>query len=195
MAAIRESLRLRPGSAVPRGGFLLGCSEVRYRALVQAADVLVLEVGRQVAGFAVTLPDAVLRASELWARRGRIFWHAGHGEPPAHERIAYFDQLALAPTASRLYGPVLALAALRGVADHGHRRVYATTLRAPMRNRAALALIESVGGRLVGHVTEQYEDVGEVTSDLHEIALPEALAAALATTVGARTVSSLRLAA
>ncbi|HEV2865621.1 MAG TPA: hypothetical protein VGX37_03840 [Allosphingosinicella sp.] len=195
MLDIREALRLRPGAPVPSGGFLLGCSEARYRLLVERADVLVLEIRGQLSGFAVTLPDPVLRASELWARRDRIVWGAGHSEPPPNERIAYFDQLALAPTAARLHAPMLALAALRTIAEQRHGRVYATTLRAPMPNSAAVPLIAAAGGRVVGQVTEEYEEVGEVTSDLYEVLLPEGMAAALATSAGTRTISSLRLAA
>lgn len=195
MLRIRESLRLRPGAAVPRGGFLLGCTEERYRLLIEAADVLLLELGGQLSGFAITLADPVLRASELWARRGHIRWHRGESEPPPHEPIAYFDQLALAPGAGRLYAPMLALAALRALAESGHRHLFATTLRAPMPNPASLALIAAVGGRIVGEVTEQYE-IGEVTSDLHRVLLPEGLAAALGTGIGARTAAcSPRLAA
>ncbi|HEX8639665.1 MAG TPA: hypothetical protein VF704_00770 [Allosphingosinicella sp.] len=196
MVAIREALRLRPGEAAPRGGFLLGCSEERYRFLVEAADVLVLELGGALAGFAIALPDRVLRSGELWARRDRIHWQAGEAEPPPHEPVAYFDQLAVAPEAARLYAPMLALAALRAIADTGHRHLYATTLRAPLHNPASLALIGSVGGRIVGEVPEYYEEAGVVVSDLHHVRLPDGLAAALSTTPGPRAAASaLRLAA
>lgn len=195
MLALRESLRLSDDREATGGGFLLGCSADRYRLLVEAADVLVLDVDAQLAGFAVALADPLLRASELWARREHIRWYRGEREPPPNERIAYFDQLALARGASRLYAPMLALAALRGLAETGHRHLYATTVRAPMHNRAALSLIRAVGGQIVGEVTEQYE-VGEVTSDLHRVLLPEGMAAALGTTIGSRTAAaSLRLAA
>lgn len=196
MLGIRDVLRLRGESATSRGGFLLGCSEERYEMLIAAADVLVLETGAQLGGFAITLSDPVLRASDLWARRDRIVWHRGEREPPPHEPIAYFDQLALAPKAGRLYGPMLGLAALRIVADAGHRHLYATTVRTPIRSTASLTLIAAVGGELVGEIAEEYDEIGRVTSDLHRVLLPDGVAAALATSAGSRTAaSSARLAA
>lgn len=186
MLAIRAALALAPGRAPLRGGFLLGCSGERYALLAAAGCVLVVEDCSGLVGFAVTLPDPVLRASELWARRDLIRWRAGFGAPPPDERIAYFDQLALAPSANRLLGPTLALAAARALAGSGHRHLYATTLRRPLRNPAALALLAAGGACHVGEVTERYEQVGEVVSDLHHLLLAEALALAGATAAGAR---------
>lgn len=196
MLAIREALALRAGGAAPRGGFLLGCSEARYALLVAAGGVLVVEEGAALIGFAVTLADPVLRASDLWARRALIRWRPGASEPPSGERVAYFDQLALAPSASRLHAPMLALASAQALARSGHRHLYATTLRAPVRNAASLGLLRAVGARVVGEVTEHYDEVGEVVSDLHHAVLPDGLAAAQATAAGLRSAaSSLRLAA
>ena len=186
MLAIRAALSLAPGRAPRRGGFLLGCSAGRYALLADSGCILVVEDRSGLAGFAVTLPDPALRASELWARRDLIRWRAGFGEPPPDERIAYFDQLALAPAASRLLGPTLALAAARTLAQTGHRHLYATTLRRPLRNSAALALLAAGGACHVGEVTEHYEQIGEVVSDLHHLLLAEALALAAATPAGAR---------
>lgn len=186
MLAIRAALALG-GDRVPRrGGFLLGCSAERYALLAGSGCVLVVEGGTGLAGFAVTLPDPVLRASELWARRDLIRWRPGFGAPPPDERLAYFDQLALAPSASRLLGPTLALAAARALAEAGHRHLYATTLRRPLRNPAALALLAAGGACRVGAVTERYEQVGEVVSDLHHLLLADALRLAEATAAGAR---------
>jgi hypothetical protein len=186
MLAIRAALSLAPGCVPRRGGFLLGCPAERYALLAASGCVLVVEDGAGLAGFAVTLPDPVLRASALWARRELIRWRPGFGEPPPGERIAYFDQLALAPTASRLLGPTLALAAARGLVQGGHRHLYATTLSRPVRNPAALALLAAAGACRVGEVTEDYERIGEVVSDLHHLLLAEALGLAEATSAGAR---------
>ena len=196
MLAIREALGLGPERAPRRGGFLLGCPAERYASLIAAGCVLVVEDGAALAGFAVTLPDPALRKSDLWARRDLIRWHAGSGEPPSEERMAYFDQLALAPSASRLLGPTLALAAARALALSGHRHLYATTLRRPVRNAAALPLLAAGGARQVGEVTEYYDQVGEVVSDLHHLLLAQALGRAEATAAGARcTAAGDRLAA
>jgi hypothetical protein len=173
--AIKEALGFAAGTRRPRGGFLLGCAPERYSALIDAECVLVIEQERRVAGFAVALPDPLLRASELWARRSLIRWREKEGEPPPDEPIAYFDQLALAPWASRLGAAPLALAAACRLAEGGHVWLYATTLQAPIRNPAALPFLRGIGARLVGSVTEHYESVGEVVSDLHRAPLPTAL--------------------
>ncbi len=186
IVAIKEALGFAPGTRRPRGGFLLGCPSERYSALIDAGCVLVLEQERRVAGFAVALADPLLRSSELWARRSLIRWHEGEGEPPPDEPVAYFDQLALAPSASRLAAAPLALAAVSRLAEAGHSRLYATTLQAPIRNPAALPLLRGFGARVVGGVTEHYEDVGEVVSDLHCAPLSTAMIALHSVPVGLR---------
>jgi hypothetical protein len=186
IVAIKEALGFAPGTARPRGGFLLGCPPERYSALIGADCVLVLEQGGRVAGFAVTVPDPLLRSSDLWARRSLIRWREREAPPPEDEPIAYFDQLALAPWASRLGAAPLALAAAVRLAEAGHVRLYATTLEAPIRNSAALPLLRGIGARAVGSVTEHYEAVGEVVSDLHCAELSSVLAAARSMPLGLR---------
>jgi ribosomal protein S18 acetylase RimI-like enzyme len=186
IVAIKEALGFAPGSPRPRGGFLLGCPPERYSALIAAGCVLVLEQEGRVAGFAVALPDPLLRSSDLWARRSLIRWRDREGEPPPGEPIAYFDQLALAPWASRLGAAPLALAAVSRLAEAGHARLYATTLETPIRNPAALPLLRGFGARVVGSVTEHYEGVGEVVSDLHCAPLAAAMAALRAVPAGLR---------
>ena len=186
IVAIKEALGFAPGGQRPRGGFLLGCPPERYSALIGAGCVLVLEQEKRVAGFAAALPDPLLRASELWARRSLIRWREKEGEPRSGEPIAYFDQLALAPWASRLGAAPLALAAACRVAESGHAWLYATTLQAPIRNPAALPLLRGIGARIVGGVTEHYEGVGEVISDLHCAPLSTAIAALQSVPLGLR---------
>ena len=186
IVAIKQALGFVPGAARPRGGVLLGCPPERYAALIEAKCVLVLEQCVRVAGFAVAVPDPLLRASDLWARRSLIRWSDGEGAPPEDEPIAYFDQLALAPWASRVGAAPLALAAVARLAEAGHARLYATTLQAPIRNPAALPLLRGFGARVVGSVRESYEDVGEVVSDLHCVRLSAALVAVRALPLGLR---------
>ena len=186
IVAIKEALAFTPGSCRPRGGFLLGCPPERYAALIGAGCVLVLEQEGRVAGFAVALPDPLLRSSDLWARRSLIRWRDGEGEPPPGEAIAYFDQLALAPWATRLGAAPLALACVRRLADAGHARLYATTLQAPIRNPAALPLLRGFGARVVGSVSEHCEGVGEVISDLHCASLSGGMAAIASSPLGLR---------
>jgi hypothetical protein len=190
IVAIKEALALDP--AAPRqGGFLLGCPPDRYAALLAAGCVLVLETERGVAGFAVTLPDPLLRASELWQRRALIRWRDGESEPPAGEPIAYFDQLAFAPGQLRAYAPALALAAVEQLARDGHVHLFATTLAAPAVNVASLPLLHIMGGRVVGQIEEEYDGVGAVLSDLHHVLIAEGLARVQQSAAGRRAARGL----
>ena len=186
MMAVKESLRLVPGGERARGGFLLGCPEERYAFMIGHAHVTVLEAEGGVGGFAVALPDRVLRASELWVKRSAIRWRPGLGEPLEVEKIAYFDQLALAPWASRLHAVPLALAAVRALASGGHDHLYATTLAEPVCNAASLPLLRAFGARIVASVPEDYPDVGPVLSWLHHARIEAGLRAVAEHCGGAR---------
>lgn len=175
IVGIKESLALDPEAPL-RGGFLLGCPPDRYAALLAAGCVLVLEARRGIAGFAVTLSDPLLRASELWQRRALVRWRAGESEPREGEPIAYFDQLAFAPGPLRVYAPALALAAVEQLARDGHVHLFATTLAAPVVNAAAFPLLHIIGARVVGQIEEHYDGVGNVLSDLHQVFIDNGLA-------------------
>ena len=190
IVGIKEALQIGRGDSGVRGGFLLGCSAERYAFLIGFANVLVLEADRRLAGFAVTLSDPVLRASDLWARRNAISWRAGEGEPPAGDSIAYFDQLALAPWASRQHAGPLALAAVRDLAESGHDHLYATTLEAPVRNTASMPLLRAFCARVVGRIEEEYEGIGPVVSRLHHAVVEEGLAAVAAMAGGGRAAAT-----
>lgn len=190
LVAIKESLALsREGGSAVRGGFLLGCPPERYAMLIDIAQVTLLEVDGCAAGFAVALPDPVLRASELWARRQSIRWAPGESEPPEGQSLAYFDQLALAPWVSRLHAAPLALEAVRRLAKASHKHLYATTLAAPLRNRASFPLLAAFGARIVGEVEEDYPEVGAVLSLLHRASIADGLARIEARAAGLRTSS------
>ena len=175
LLAVKAALPLRDGA---QGGFLLGASAEAYAGLVAHAHVLVLERGGEVQGFAAALPDPVLRASELWARRDRIRFDELHPATLEGARLGYFDQLAVLPERglTRL-APVLGFAALTALLDDGCRHVFATTLREPARNGAALSLLEAVGARPAGEVEETYPGVGRTISTVHHLDLtrPESL--------------------
>lgn len=166
--AVKRALALPPDAGeAPRGGFLLGASLESYRALIDVADVWVLTgTDGAVAGFAVLLPEPVLRASELWARREAIQWDAPGGWTPPEHRVCYFDQLAILP-AARMRAPELALAALREAVRTGHQHLFATVVTHPVQNTASLALLRALGARRVGSVDEVYEGVGHIVSDLY----------------------------
>ena len=186
IVAVKEALRISRGDAGARGGFLLGCSAERYAFLIDAGNLLVLESDRRLAGFAASLPDALLRASDLWARRHAIRWDEGEGEPPEGARIAYFDQLALAPWAPRQHAAPLAIATLRGLAESGHDHLYATTIEAPVRNSASMPLLRAFGARPVGLVEEEVEGIGPIVSRLHHADMEAGMAKVIETAAGAR---------
>ena len=191
LVGIKESLALsKEGGSANRGGFLLGCPPERYALLIEVAQVILLEVDGRAAGFAVALPDSVLRSSDLWARRDSIRWAPGESEPPEGESLAYFDQLALAPWANRIHAAPLALEAVRRLAEAGHEHLYATTLAAPLRNRASFPLLTAFGARIVGEVPEEYSEVGPVLSLLHHASIPAGLACVEARSAGLRTAAA-----
>jgi hypothetical protein len=166
--AVKRALALPPDAReAPGGGFLLGASLEGYRALIDAADVWVLNgTDGCVAGFAVMLPEVVLKASELWTRRDSIRWEVPAGWAPPDHRICYFDQLAILP-AARMRAPELAVTALRGAVRAGHQHLFATVVAHPVQNTASLALLRALGARRVGSVDEEYEGVGRIVSDLY----------------------------
>lgn len=169
--ALKQCLQITPvAGATTRGGFLLGVSRARYAELVAHANVLVLESGRVLHGFAVTLPDRVLRASALWARRDAIAWAAGVPAIADEIPIGYFDQIACAPGwASRLGAPALALRALLDLLAAGHRHVFATVVREPVHNLAALRMLEAIGARHVGQLRESHDALPELRSDVYHL--------------------------
>ena len=191
IVAIKEALPLDPRSPSRRGGFLLGCPRERYAGLIQTAEVRIVEENRVMGGFAIALPNALLRTSDLWERRDLIRWHGENVEPPSDEPTAYFDQLALRPGWPRLHGLVLALAMGRTLAESEHAHLYATILHRPVRNEAALPLLRAVGGQAVGLVDETYDGVGPVVSELHHVRLLEGLAAVTSTAIGMRALRTL----
>lgn len=166
--AVKRALALPPDARqAPHGGFLLGASLQQYRLLIDVANVWVLHgTDGAVAGFAVLLPEPVLRASELWTRRQAIRWEVPAGWAAPEQRVCYFDQLATLP-AARMRAPELALSALREAVRSGHEHLFATVVTHPLRNVASLALLRALGARRVGSVDEEYPEVGRIASDLY----------------------------
>jgi len=169
MLEIKGALRRSPVNVGdPGGGFLLGSSADCYQLQVACETAWVLEVDREVIGFATGFTDAVLRASDLWREQEKIVWVDGFS-PTAivQEPVAYFDQLAVLPGAGRrFFGAALALRLLTALLDD-HRHVLTTTVSAPFANVAAHAFIRRVGGEVVGTLDEVYPEVGPITSLVH----------------------------
>jgi hypothetical protein len=176
LLTIKQRLSVDTGaSATTSGGFILGVERDAYQRMIAGGCVELLEVDARVVGFAVALPDPALRASDVWRRRAQIQWVDGV-DPAAIESttIGYFDQLAVLPGIHlRAYGAALGLRALTRLlfgsspGDPGHEHVLTTTLRAPVRNTAALAYLQRIGARPVGSISERYPQLGTVTSDIY----------------------------
>lgn len=165
LVAIKRALPLRDGG----GGFLLGTDEAGYARLCAAADVRVAEVGGTPVALAVLLPDAVLRGSELWAKRAAIAWRGPDLLSLADGPVAYLDQLAAVPgRAHRLLGAALA-ARVVDDAFAAHAHLFATTVEAPIRNAAAWPWLRRAGARHVGEVDEVYPEVGPLRSAVHHL--------------------------
>lgn len=185
MLAVKRRLRMQPdpgGGTSSRGGFLLGSTRAQYEALLTDAHVDVLLDGAAVVGFVTALPDAALRASDLWRRRDQI---AGdHGALGADglaaletRRLGYIDQLAVLPAPQyRLCGPALAYRALKRLFDAGSELVFATVVTRPVRNLATLPMLTAVGALRIGTIEEEYPEAGRVTSDVYCVT-PAALSA------------------
>ncbi|HZG44414.1 MAG TPA: hypothetical protein VEY93_15795, partial [Longimicrobium sp.] len=182
MLRIKQELRLDPAGDAPGGGFLLGATREQYEFLVANAQVLALADDEDaLSGFAVALPDAVLRATDVWARRRRIAWGDGRWDALEGTRVAYFDQLAVRPGRRyRMYAPALALAALERLAATGHQHLFATVVREPVMNLASPPLLHAIGAARVGSIEEEYPEVGRVVSDVYHLALHPGTAADLA---------------
>ena len=173
MLDVKQSLSLANSGS--RGGFLLGTDEDGYRRLIETARVWVMDHEGQLTGMAVTMPDPILRTSDVWQKRDLIDWQDPDVEALDLDtlRVGYFDQLAALPDLYvRLAAGVLGLRALADLlADHEH--VIATTVVEPIRNVAALKFLQRVGANRVGRVDEVYPEVGPLVSDLFHISREE----------------------
>lgn len=172
MLQLKSQLRLPvTASNMSRGGFLLGSSQQQYLWFIQHARVLVLEDCRlnTIAGFAIGLPDHILRQTDLWQRKENIRW-----KEPTHKkldkfRLGYIEQLAVFPQASyRLYAPALALALAKRLFEQ-HDFLFTTIVRQPVQNLASLQLLERIGARSMGFIEEDYPQVGRITSEVYSI--------------------------
>lgn len=172
LLAIKRALPMPRAAGTRTGGFLIGADPSGYAALLRLGQGWLLEVEAQPAGFALTLPDAGLRASPLWGRRDTIEW-ASDVDPAAFlaDRIGYFDQLAVLPHVRwRYWGAALALRALTElIVEQEHPLVLTTTVVEPIENAAALSYLSRVGARPVGRVVERHPEAGLFVSALHAI--------------------------
>lgn len=174
----KRELMIAPGTAaLSHGGFLLGSSRAQYEFFIAKANVLVLEAEDRLLGFSVTLPDPLLRASDLWARAARIDWEAASAAEGAPNllaimasRLGYFEQLAFLRFPNmRIYAPAFALAAALQLAETGHQHIFMTVVKKPVANLAPLPFLRIIGAHRLGSIAEEYPEVGVITSDIYHL--------------------------
>ena len=179
VVALKESLAMSvdPGTTF-EGGFVLGSSRDRYLDYARVDGLLVVTVDQEIVAYATMLDDEALRAADVWARRGEVVWSSDvDASILESSRIGYFDQLAVHRShQSNQVGTLLALGVLITLISRGHAFVLTTTLVQPVENRAALPLIERIGGVHIGEISEDYPGVGHVRSAVHLLAAAPALA-------------------
>ena len=169
MLAVKAALRFTDAGSGARGGFLLGSDAEGYLQRIAVGSAWVLEGAApgRLEGFAIVLPDAVFRASEVWQRRAAVCWSGADPEVLSAHRLCYYDQLAVrrGRFGLRRWSAALAMTALAAILDE-HDFLVTSTVRAPVRNLAAVGFIERLGGRVVGQLDEHYPDVGALVSDI-----------------------------
>lgn len=157
-------------------GFLLGTSEVTYREYIDSSHCIVAMDGDDaVVGFGIVFPDAVLRASEVWEKRGAADWKT----PPSSfedKRLCYFEQLAFLPGYKRAAIGTAYRLVHDSFVGSGAEVLVTTTVREPVLNRAALPFIAAAGGIHAGAIEEEYPLVGRILSDIHLIRREDFLA-------------------
>ncbi len=165
LLAIKHALRFTGSS---QGGFLLGSDEEEYRQRVDEGQVWVLETRSEVQGFAVTLGSAAFSKSPLWELRHQVRW-GDLSTGGLTERVGYFDQLAVKRGTPARAAMLLAFVALWNLLAID-RQVVTTTVVGPVRNQAAVPLIQLVGGVYAGELDEAYPGIGRLTSGIWVIA-------------------------
>lgn len=166
---VKKNLPMPASDAAPRGGFLLGTNAETYRFFIENAFAGVLENAGEIIGFAIVLPDRLLRSSDLWKRKDEIEWAAGAPGDLIAGKLCYFEQLAVLPGAeNRFYAAALALATLRR-AFETHEAMFGTIVLKPVYNRASIRFLESVGGEKVGEANEFYPEFGALTSAVYRL--------------------------
>ena len=169
MLELKQALALSSSAVAGRsqtGGFLLGTTAEGYAMRIHAGSCWILDDDDTVRGFAITLPDPVFRASELWSRRDAVAWSMDPA-PVEARRLAYFDQLAVDRSLSaRRWSVALALVSLLEIVEQGAEILITATVREPFINLAAVPFIERLGGRIIGRIDEHYPEIGDLVSDI-----------------------------
>lgn len=151
-----------------QGGFLLGTNAENYRFFIENAFTNVLEDQGKIVAFAIILPDALVRNSDLWQRKDEIAWQNFDAKKLAEAPLCYFEQLAVLPDSKyRFYGIALAFKTLETAFAAGHAAMFTATVKSPILNLAAVPYLENVGAQVVGTVNENIEGFGNLVSDVY----------------------------
>ena len=165
MLALKASLTFsETDGQSTRGGFLLGTDAAGYQLRIDHGLTWVLDDG-EVKGFAIVLPDAAFRVSEVWQRRDQVRWHTDRSRFE-NAQLGYYDQLAVTRGNGRRYASALALTALVELMDQGAEYLVTATVSEPVKNLAAVPYLERLGGHVVGRLDEHYPEVGPLISDI-----------------------------
>ena len=165
---IKKNLPM-PGESneTARGGFLLGTNIETYRFFIENAVVNVLEKDENIVGFAIILPDSLLRNSEIWQRKDQIRWENFAVEKFEDKPLCYFEQLAVLPNPEyRFFGVALAYLTLKEAFGH-HQAMFATIVKEPIFNQASIPFLENIGGKYVGIVDEFLPEFGNLVSQVY----------------------------
>src|SRR5688500_5059857 len=111
---IKARLPMPSGNSATRsGGFLMGTDLPGYLHFINHAIVKVLDVNESPAGFAIILPDAMVRASALVEKVSEMNWTGFSPELFNGKRVCFYEQLAVLPGENfRSWSVMLAFAAV-----------------------------------------------------------------------------------
>lgn len=174
MLSLKEELSLEPRMTslepanpptLSHGGFLLGSTVSEYEARIDQGICWVLEHRKKVAGFAIILTDALLRSSEIFAKRHGLKWSV-NSKPIDNARLSYYDQLAVRPGPARKQVPLLSLIALLEVLEQGTEHILSTNVIYPVHNQAAEPYLQTVGAQIVGSFEEEVPGIGCMVSNV-----------------------------
>lgn len=159
---IKEQLPMPEGNESTSGGFLLGTDIETYGFYIRKASVKVID-SRGVKGFSIIMPDTLVRQSELWQKKEQVETDlnlAGFDNVP----ICYYEQLAVLPA----YREKSSLLAYRSASEafRKHDLMFMTTVRFPLKNKAAHSLMKAAGAVHIGIIEEHYPDAGDIFSDV-----------------------------
>lgn len=167
--AIKKSMHPSDG-----GGFILGSSYEDYCRYVEHGIFKTLKSDGELVGYAIVMPDAMLRKSELWQKKDKINFSIPI-TAILDNKIFYFEQLAILPRC-RYHLAKLLLPMLDECFEQ-HEHMFATTVCEPFVNTAAYGLYLRANSQTVGKLSEFYPGHGTITSQLHYLSKNNYLAA------------------